>query len=87
MDNAGPRTAGEMGTPSLFIASPNHERYAPADDPCYLLDKALAFLASEVRSLAGAPQRRDAVHPGLYKALHDRFGGPEVNLSPLRRRA
>jgi hypothetical protein len=62
---------------------PNHERRAPADHPSYLLDEALAFLASEVRSLPGAPQRRDAVHPGLYKTLHERFGGPEVKLSPF----
>jgi hypothetical protein len=24
----------------------------------------------------------DAIHPGLYKALHDRFGGPKVYPPP-----
>jgi hypothetical protein len=71
------------GLSGTGCADPNHERHAPTDDPSYLLDEALAFLASEVRSLASAPQRRDAVYPGLYKALHDRFGGIKVDLSPF----
>jgi D-sedoheptulose 7-phosphate isomerase len=37
-------------------ADPNHKRHASADDSSYLLDEALAFLASEVRGLAGATQ-------------------------------
>jgi hypothetical protein len=44
--------AGELdGLPGTGGADPNHERRAPADHPSYLLDEALAFLASEVATL------------------------------------
>src|SRR5215207_6891740 len=80
------RVPGELdGLPSTGGANPDHERHAPTDDPSHLLDKALAFLASEVRGLAGASQGRDAVHPGLYKVFDHRLRGHEVHLRARRR--
>src|ERR687885_614172 len=71
------------GLPRAARADPDHERHAPPDDRDHFFSETLALFTGEVRELACAPQRGDAVYPCLYKAFHHGLGGPEVYLPPL----